>query len=72
MIGTKFKAQSGNDYEWFVFKSHGLFTDVWHCYPIKRWDKDNQIKESFVQCFDTAFIKQNEIYEQEENSTLLR
>lgn len=63
MIGSKFKANVGNDYEWFVFKSHGLFSDVWGCYPVKRFDKDKTIKDSFIQFFDTDFIKKNEIYE---------
>jgi hypothetical protein len=63
MIGTKFKAQSGTDYEWFVFKSHGLFSDTWYCYPIARYQKDQMIKDNFIQCFSTDFIKQNEIYD---------
>lgn len=63
MIGSKFKAQSGTDHEWFVFKSHGMFSDVWYCYPIKRYEKDKTMKESFIQCFTTEFIKKNEIHE---------
>lgn len=61
MIGIKFKAQSGTDYEWFVFESHSLFPDTWYCYPIKRYEKEPKIKESFVQCFSTDFINKNKI-----------
>jgi hypothetical protein len=63
MIGTKFKAISGTDTEWFVFKSHSLFSDTWYCYPLGRYQKDEKIKENFIQCFSTDFIKQNEIYD---------
>ena len=71
MIGSKFKADSGVDHEWFVFKSHGLFSDVWYCYPTKRYEKDKVMKDNFIQCFDTQFIKQNKIYEKE-NGPLFR
>ena len=70
MIGSKFKADSGVDHEWFVFKSHGLFSDVWYCYPTKRYEKDKVMKDSFIQCFDTQFIKQNEIHEKESGPLL--
>ena len=63
MIGTKFTAHSGNDHEWFAFKSHGLFSDTWYCYPVKRYKEGEPLKESFIQCFDTEFIKKNEIHE---------
>ena len=63
MIGSKFIAHVGTDHEWFAFKSHGLFSDVWYCYPIKKYEKDQNMKESLIQCFDTEFIKKNEIHE---------
>lgn len=63
MLGSKFKAIVGTDHEWFVFKSHKMFSDVWHCYPIKRYQKDQPMKENFIQHFDTDFIKKNEIHE---------
>lgn len=63
MLGTKFKAHVGTDHEWFVFKSHGMFSDTWYCYPLQRYQKEEKIKENFVQCFSTDFIKQNEIYD---------
>ena len=56
MIGSKFTAQVGTDHEWFVFKPHGLFPDVWYCYPIKRYEKEPVYKENFIQCFSTEFI----------------
>ncbi|NBU81798.1 MAG: hypothetical protein EBS55_09145 [Flavobacteriaceae bacterium] len=61
MIGTEFRAISGIDDRWFVFKSHGIFSNVWACYPVEKFMKNGQIKESFVQHFSTDFIKQNEI-----------
>lgn len=68
MLGVTFKAYSGNDNEWFVIKSHSLFSDTWYCYPLRRWEKDRHIKENFIQCFSTDFIKQKEIHN--EDSTL--
>jgi NTP pyrophosphatase (non-canonical NTP hydrolase) len=61
MLKTRFTAHSGTDHEWFVFKPHGLFPDVWYCYPIKRYLKNPVIKESFIQCFDTDFITKRKI-----------
>lgn len=60
MIGATFKAISGNITEWTVIGSHGLFTDVWKCYPANKI-KDGEVKESLVQHFSTDFIKENEI-----------
>lgn len=61
MLNVKFIAHSGADHEWFVFKSHDLFSDTWYCYPVKRYQKEPVIKESFVQCFSTDFINKNKI-----------
>lgn len=60
MIGATFKAISGNVKEWTVIGSHGLFTDVWKCYPADKV-KSGEVKDSIVQHFSTDFIKQNEI-----------
>lgn len=62
MIGTSFKAQSGNAKEWVVIGSHGLFGDTWKCYPADRVVKKEQVKDSFVQYFSTDFIKEHEIF----------
>lgn len=61
MIGTEFRAIQGAYDRWFVFKSHGLFSDVWACYPVERYMGKGEITQSFVQYFDTDFIKKNEI-----------
>lgn len=59
MIGTKFKAINGNDTEWVVIASHGLFTNVWKCYPATKIK--SEIKHNLIQHFSTDFIKLNEI-----------
>jgi hypothetical protein len=61
MIGTTFKAHSGNVHEFTVIFSHKLFSDTWKCYPTSKLPTE-EIKESLVQYFSTDFIKQNEIY----------
>jgi len=60
MIGTSFKATSGNITEWTVIESHGMFTDSWKCYPADKV-KSGEVKESLVQYFSTDFIKKNEL-----------
>jgi len=60
MIGTSFKAISGNITEWTVIGSHGMFTDTWRCYPADKI-KNGEANESLVQCFSTDFIKKNEL-----------
>lgn len=60
MIGSTFKATSGNIKEWVVIQSHGMFTDVWKCYPADKI-KAGEVKESLIQCFSSDFIKENEI-----------
>jgi hypothetical protein len=62
MIGTSFRAQSGNIKEWIVIGSHGMFTDAWKCYPADKVAKGEDVKENIVQYFTTDFIKDNEIF----------
>jgi|LakMenEpi03Aug12_release.lakeMendotaPanAssembly.Ray.scaffolds.fasta_scaffold5792824_2 hypothetical protein len=61
MIGINFIAHSGTDHEWFVIKPHEMFSDTWYCYPIKKYDKDKELKETLIQCFSTDFINKNKI-----------
>ena len=63
MIGSKFIAHSGNISNWVVIGSHGLFSGVWKCYPVDKLGNGKQVKESLIQCFDTDFIKSNEIFD---------
>ena len=61
MVGTKFRAQSGNIFEWVVVSEHTIFPNVWKCYPLDKYVPEQPMKEMFIQCFSEEFINKHRI-----------
>jgi hypothetical protein len=59
MVGIKFKAQSGNIFEWIVISEHSMFSDTWECYALNKYVPGEALREPFMQHFSTDFINKN-------------